>query len=169
MRLLGRVEHSVLWLPATSDAAVRNLRREADARGVAPSRLVFAPFVDSAPDHLARLRLADLFLDTLPYNAHSTASDALWAGVPVVTTLGETFAGRVAASLLNAAGLPDLVADSPSAFEELALRLAREPARLSEVKARLARNRTTHAAFDTARFTRNLEAAYRTMWERSRA
>ena len=113
--------------------------------------------------------MADLFLDTLPYNAHSTASDALWAGVPVLTTPGETFAGRVAASLLKAAGMPDLIADSPSALEALALRLARDPVALGDVKARLARNRLTHPAFDTARFTRNLEAAYRTMWERSRA
>jgi predicted O-linked N-acetylglucosamine transferase (SPINDLY family) len=169
MRLLTAGEHSVLWLPKTNDAAVRNLRREAAARRVAPSRLVFAPFVASQAEHLARLRLADLFLDTLPYNAHSTASDALWAGVPVLTTPGETFAARVAASLLRAAGLPEMIADSLSAYEQLALRLANDPAALGEMKTKLARNRARNAAFDTARFTRNLEAAYLSMHERSSA
>ena len=169
MRLLTAVEHSVLWLPMTNDSAVRNLCREAQARGVAPSRLVFAPFVESAAEHLARLKLADLFLDTLPYNAHSTASDALWAGVPVLTTAGDTFAGRVAASLLRALDLPELIADSLAAYEQLALRLAKDPAALRDLRARLARNRATSAAFDTARFTRNLESAYFSIYERARA
>ena len=169
MRLLKAVEQSVLWLPATNNAAMRNLHREAEARGVDASRLIFAPFLASADEHLARLKLADLFLDTLPYNAHSTASDALWSGVPLLTTPGETFAGRVAASLLKAVGLPEMIADSLTAYEQMALRLANDPAALREIRAKLARNRTTHSAFDTARFTRNLEAAFLSIHERSRA
>ncbi len=117
-------------------------------------------------DHLARHRLADLFLDTLPYNAHTTASDALWAGLPVITCLGETFAGRVAASLLTAAGLGDMITASLAEYEALALRLAQNKLLLGDVKARLARNRNACALFDTARFTRHVEAAYLTMWQR---
>jgi predicted O-linked N-acetylglucosamine transferase (SPINDLY family) len=168
MRLLGAVEKSVLWLPATNDAAMRNLTREAEARGVTSSRLIFAPFVASAEEHLARLKLADLFLDTLPYNAHSTASDALWAGLPVLTTPGETFAGRVAASLLKAVGLPELIAPSLQAYEQLALQLAHDRASLGEIRAKLARNRATEPAFDTARFTRDLEAVFLSIYERGR-
>jgi predicted O-linked N-acetylglucosamine transferase (SPINDLY family) len=169
MRLVTATEQSVLWLPATNDTAMRNLRREAEARGVDASRLIFAPFLAAADEHLARLKLADLFLDTLPYNAHSTASDALWAGLPVLTTPGETFAGRVAASLLKAVGLPEMIADSLPAYEQMVLRLAHDPATLHEIRAKLARNRTTCPAFDTARFTRNLEAAFLSIYERSRA
>jgi protein O-GlcNAc transferase len=169
MRLLSGVEKSVLWLPATNNAAVRNLRREAEARGISASRLIFAPFVASADEHLARLKLADLFLDTLPYNAHSTASDALWVGLPVLTTPGETFAGRVAASLLKAIGLPELIALSLQAYEQLALRLANDRNALGEIRAKLARNRTTHPAFDTAGFTRDLEAAFLSVYERGRS
>jgi predicted O-linked N-acetylglucosamine transferase (SPINDLY family) len=122
--------------------------------------LVFAPFLREGEDHLARLGLADLFLDTLPYNAHSTAVDALWAGVPVLTVQGAAFAGRVAASALNAAGLPELIAPSLEAYEALALKLAREPALVAAIKAKLDRNRATCALFDTPSYTRNLEAAY---------
>src|SRR6266436_2850115 len=117
MRLLRRLDNSVLWLSNTNETAIRNLRREAQNRGVDPSRLVFAQRVALNEDHLARHELADLFLDTLPYNAHTTASDALWAGLPVLTCLGETFAGRVAASLLNAINLPELIATTPEAYE----------------------------------------------------
>jgi predicted O-linked N-acetylglucosamine transferase (SPINDLY family) len=117
-------------------------------------------------DHLARHCLADLFLDTLPCNAHTTASDALWMGLPVLTALGTTFAGRVAASLLSAAGLPELVAPSVAAYETTALDLARNPERLALLKAKLARDRLTAPLFDTARFTRQLESAFTTMWER---
>ena len=116
-------------------------------------------------DHLARHRLADLFLDTLPYNAHTTASDALWAGLPVVTCLGNAFAGRVAASLLNAIGLPELVTHSIEDYEALALRLAKDPALLEGDRDRLATNRLTHPLFDTDRFRRHIEAAYLQMWE----
>jgi predicted O-linked N-acetylglucosamine transferase (SPINDLY family) len=165
MRLLRNIEGSVLWLLATDAAAVGNLRREAEARGVSPDRLVFAPRT-SVEDHLARHRLADLFLDTLPCNAHTTASDALWAGLPLVTCLGSTFAGRVAASLLNAIGMSELVASSPANYEALALKLARDPNALAAVKAKLLRNRETYPLFDTDLFCKNIEAAYEFMWQR---
>jgi predicted O-linked N-acetylglucosamine transferase (SPINDLY family) len=169
MRLLrNTVDGSVLWLPKMNEAAVRNLRREAVKRGVDEQRLVFAPFVAGDDDHLARLGLADLFLDTLPYNAHSTAVDALWAGVPVLTMRGDTFAGRVAASALSAAGLGELIATSHEDYEVLALKLAREPQTLSAIKSRLAHNCRTCALFDTVRYTRYLESAYAQMWQRHR-
>ena len=166
MRLLSKVEGSVLWLPEHHPSATRNLIREAGSRGIDARRLVFAPLIPSPAAHLARLRLADLFLDTLPYNAHSTANDALWAGLPVLTCLGNSFAGRVAASLLEAVGLPELITKALSSYEALALKLAREPERLIAVKAKLKRNRDTYPLFDTARFTRHLEAAFTIMWER---
>jgi protein O-GlcNAc transferase len=165
MRILAAIANSVIWLRETNPIALRNLRREAERRGIAPGRLVFAPSIEVA-DHLARQRQADLFLDTLPYNAHTTASDALWAGLPLVTCLGETFAGRVAASLLKAVGLPELITTSLNDYEALALRLARDPALLGGIKDKLLRNRDTYPLFDTARFTRHLEAAYTTMWQR---
>ena len=168
MRLLKEVDGSVLWLSPADEIAVRNLRREAEARGIDAERLIFASFVDGGERHLARLSLADLFLDTLPYNAHAGGSDALWAGVPIVSCKGTTFAGRVGASMLNAIGLPELVADSLDAYEALALRLARQPELLAGVRAKLARNRATEPLFDTRRFTRNLEAAYIAMWQRHR-
>jgi protein O-GlcNAc transferase len=145
------------------------LWREAKARGVAAERLVFAPRVPRKEDHLARLRLAGLFLDTLPHNAHATASDALWAGLPVVTCRGNTFPGRVAASLLYAIGLPELVTASLAEYEKLARMLAQDPERLAAVKAKLMRNRDTKPLFDTARFTRDLESAYTAMWQRQQA
>jgi predicted O-linked N-acetylglucosamine transferase (SPINDLY family) len=169
MRLLRGVDGSVLWLKSTNTAAMSNLRREAKARGVAPERLVFASRVPRAEDHLARLRLADLFLDTLPYNAHATACDALWAGLPVLTCTGNSFPARVGASLLHAIGLPELVTSSLAEYEELALALARNPERLAGIKAKLMRNRDTEPLFDTARFTRDLESAYTAMWERQQA
>jgi len=167
MRLLTKIEGSVLWLFERNAEAPRNLRMEAERRGVDPQRLVFAPPIN-LPDHLARHRLADVFLDTLPYNAHTTGSDALWAGVPVVTCFGPTFPGRVAASLSHAVGMPELITESLEEYESLVLRLARDPALLASIKAKLARNRDSCALFDTARFTRHIEAAYDTMWERYR-
>ncbi|MGA7965355.1 MAG: hypothetical protein WCB49_05645, partial [Gammaproteobacteria bacterium] len=164
MGLLKSVEGSVLWLLEDNADAMRNLRKEAARRGVEPERLVFAPRVD-APEHLARHRLADLFLDTLPYNAHTTASDALWAGLPLLTCLGSTFPGRVAASLLQAAGVPELIAPSLDAYQACALRLAREPDQVASLKAKLAQNRDTCPLFDSRRFTRHMEAAYTTMWQ----
>ena len=165
MRLLSRIEGSVLWLSQSNDTAVRNLRGQADARGIETSRLIFAPRVLRLDDHLARHRLADLFLDTLPFNAHTTASDALWAGLPVITQLGEAFAGRVAASLLNAIGLAELVTHSIEDYEALALRLAKHPTLLEGYRHRLATNRLTHPLFDTDRFRLHIEAAYLKMWE----
>jgi predicted O-linked N-acetylglucosamine transferase (SPINDLY family) len=165
MRLLREVDGSVLWLRADNEGAERNLRREAQARGIDPARLVFAPPVPASEDHLARHRLADLFLDTPRYNAHTTANDALWAGMPMVTQLGEAFAGRVAASLLNAIGLPELVTHTLPDYEALALRLAREPALLDLFRTRLNANRFTHALFDADRFRRSIEEAYLRMHE----
>ncbi|MEI7444916.1 MAG: tetratricopeptide repeat protein [Burkholderiales bacterium] len=168
MRILRAVPGSVLWLREGGPAATRNLRLEAERRGVDGTRLVFAPIVPNA-EHLARHRAADLVIDTLPYNAHTTASDALWAGVPVVTLLGTTFPGRVAASLLHAIGMPDLVARTPEQFEALAIALATEPRRLAEVRARLERQRASAPLYDTDRLARHLEIAYRTMAARQRA
>ncbi|MFO1395979.1 MAG: tetratricopeptide repeat protein [Burkholderiales bacterium] len=168
MRLLREVEGSVLWLLEGHPRTAGNLRREATARGVAESRLVFAPRMPVA-EHLARHRAADLFLDTLSYNAHTTASDALWAGLPVLTCLGGTFAGRVAGSLVRAAGLPELVVETMADYEALALALARDPARLATLRRRLHDQRMTCALFDSERYTRHLESAYETMVARSRA
>jgi protein O-GlcNAc transferase len=165
MRLLREVDGSVLWLRSDNEAAEWNLRREAHERGVDPARLVFAAPVPASEDHLARHRLGDLFLDTPRYNAHTTASDALWAGMPVITQLGEVFAGRVAASLLNAIGLPELVTHTLPDYEALALRLARDPALLDSFRTRLNANRLTHPLFDTDRFRRSIEAVYLQMHE----
>jgi predicted O-linked N-acetylglucosamine transferase (SPINDLY family) len=164
MRLLHQIEGSVLWLLGTNEGAVRNLRKEAQRRGIDPLRLVFARWLPPA-EHLARHRLADLFLDTLPYNAHTTASDALWVGLPVLTCRGEAFAGRVAASLLQAVGTPELIASNLEDYQTLALKLARDPALLAEIRAKLVGNRNTHSLFNTERFARHIEAAYMTMWE----
>lgn len=165
MRLLGAVEGSVLWLLAGSEASRANLRREAERHGVDPARLVFATAAPLA-DHLARHRLADLFLDTFNYNAHTTGSDALWAELPLVTKAGRGFAARVGASLLSAIGLPDLIADSDDAYFALALDLAKNRERLGEVRARLAANRLTAPLFDTVQFTRHLEAGYEAAFAR---
>ena len=143
----------------------RNLRREAGLRGISAERIVFAPRV-SPEGHLARQRLADLFLDTLPYNAHTTCSDALWAGLPVLTCMGATFPARVAASLLHAVGLPELVTHSLDEYFGRALALASSPEQLESLRTRLARNRTTYPLFATKRFCRHLELAYVTMWQR---
>jgi len=167
MRILRGTERSVLWLLEDNPVATGNLRREAEARGVAADRLVFAPRMRTE-EHLARQRRADLFLDTRPYNAHVTASDALWAGLPVLTCRGSTFAGRVATSLLNAAGVPELVTTSWDEYQRLALRLAADRDLLAAMKERLARNRDTCPLFDTDRFRRHIESAYATMHERAR-
>jgi predicted O-linked N-acetylglucosamine transferase (SPINDLY family) len=163
MRLLDRVEGSVLWLFEANQWAPDNLRREAEKRAIDPDRLVFAERLPQA-EHLARHRLADLFLDTFNVNAHTTASDALWAGLPVVTRLGRGFAARVAGSLLQAVGLPELVTTTSEDYEALALDLATDPARLSTIKARLATNRLTMPLFDSEALTRHIEAAYETVY-----
>ncbi len=167
MRLLAAVPGSVLWLRSMAHETCANLRREAAVRGVDPERVVFAPYARDMASHLARLGLADLYLDTVPYNAHSTACDALWAGVPVISCAGRSMASRTAASALNAAGLPELVTDSLEDYERRARRLAEEPGELRRLRARLAASRGSAPLFDTARHTRHLEAAYRTMHERA--
>lgn len=168
MRILLKVSASVLWLMEDNSAAAENLRKQAKIRGVCTSRLVFAKRLPH-PQHLARHRLAGLFLDTLPYNAHTTASDALWAGLPVLTCIGETFAGRVAASLLNAIGLPELVVTSPDAYEKLAIELATNPTKLHLLQAKLAANQLTTPLFDTGQFSADLEAIYTRIYARHRS
>ena len=169
MKILKTVTGSVLWLSDTNATAVSNLKKEAAATGINPDRLIFAKRLPSSADHLARHRLADLFLDTLPYNAHTTASDALWAGLPVLTQIGETFAGRVAASLLTAIGLPELITTTQKAYENLAIELATNSDKLTAIKSKLANNRLTTPLFDTRLFTRHIEAAYTAMYERLQA
>jgi len=163
MRLLGAVEGSALWLLESNPLATANLKRAAETRGVASDRLIFAGTLPN-PDHLARFAIADLFLDTLPYNAHTVASDALWGGCPVVTCAGKTFASRVAGSLLRAVGLPELVTASLEEYEALALTLARNPEQCRGVREKLRGGRLTSTLFDSARFTRHLEEAYEAMW-----
>ena len=154
----GAVDSSVLWLLDPGEMARKNLCLEAEKREVSADRLVFAPRAAPA-DHLERHRLADLFIDTLPYNAHTTASDALWAGLPVLTCSGPTFASRVAGSLLNAVGLSELITHSLEEYEALALKIARERTFLAQLRAKLSANRETYPLFDTERFTRRIEAA----------
>lgn len=168
MRILNQVEGSVLWLLEDTATAAMNLRKEAALRGVAPARLIFATRM-SLPDHLARHRLADLFIDTLPYNAHTTASDALWAGLPVLTCLGSSFAGRVAASLLNAIRLPELITATPEAYEALAIELATNRERLKDIKQKLAHNRLVTPLFDSRLFARHICKAYTEMYKRYQA
>jgi len=165
MRILEAVPGSVLWLLEENAPAVRNLRQAAEDRGTAPERVVFAPIRPLA-EHLARYALADLVLDTFPYTSHTTGSDALWAGCPMVTMLGETFASRVAASLLVNVGLDELIAKSFGQYESLALELARDRPRLSALRGHLRERRATLPLFDSPRFTRGLEAAYARMWSR---
>jgi protein O-GlcNAc transferase len=168
MRLLRQVEGSVLWLREHRAVAADNLRSEAQLRGVAPERLIFAPRAPLAADHLARQRQADLYLDTLPYNAHTTATEAIWAGLPVLACTGSSFAGRVAASVNSAVGMPELVTNSLPEYEALALKIATDPALCARLKDKLARNRQSSPLFDTARFTRHIEAAYERMWQTCR-
>ncbi len=164
MELLKEVPGSVLWLLEGNSAVAANLQRESEARGVARERLVFAAKKPMA-EHLARHRLADLFLDTFPVCAHTTASDALWAGCPLVTLAGATFIARVAGSLLRAIGLPELITTSFAEYKALALRLAHDAKMLADLRARLAANRQTSSLFDATQFARNLEKAYVQMWE----
>jgi predicted O-linked N-acetylglucosamine transferase (SPINDLY family) len=157
IQLLLDTPGSVLWLRQMDELAASSLRGALHAHGVAEERLIFAPYIKNMPDHLARLRCADLFLDTLPYNAHTSAAEALWAGVPVLSCRGSTFAGRVGASLLHALGLPELVTADLSTYRRVALELARTPARLQELRRRLCAARDSAPLFDTARYTRDFE------------
>ncbi|WP_052177682.1 tetratricopeptide repeat protein [Methylotenera sp. G11] len=168
MRILQQVAHSVLWLVGDNATTENNLRAEATHRGIDARRLVFAKRLP-LPEYLARFRVADLFLDTTPYNAGATASDALWAGLPVLTYLGETFAGRMAASLLNAIHLPELITATPQEYEAEAIALATQPGKLSEIKQKLAENRLTTPLFDTQHFCNHIEAAYTQIYERYQA
>jgi predicted O-linked N-acetylglucosamine transferase (SPINDLY family) len=168
VRILKAVEDSVLWLLQDNPTAAMNLQKEAVRRGLDPARLVFAERMDLS-EHLARHKVADLFLDTTPCNAHTTASDALWAGLPLLTCMGESFASRVAASLLNAIGLPELVTETQDQYEALAIDLAKTPDKLKNIKDKLERNRLTTPLFDTALFTKHIEAAYIQIYERYQA
>jgi predicted O-linked N-acetylglucosamine transferase (SPINDLY family) len=165
MRILRKIDGSVLWLIEDNEMAAINLTKEAVARGITPGRLVFAKRMPLSL-HLARHSFADLFLDTLPYNAHTTASDALWAGLPILTCVGDTFAGRVAASLLNGIRLPELITTTLEAYEQMAIDLATHPEKLSAFKQKLAQNRLTTPLFDTKLFTKHIEVAYTMMFER---
>lgn len=169
MQILQSVEGSVLWLGQSNSSVADNLRAEAMRRGTDPARLVFAERFASWPEHLARHRAADLFLDTRPYNAHATAVDALWAGLPVLTCIGEGFAGRVASSLLTVLGLPELIAPEPAAYRALAIDLGKNPSRLALIREKLARSKSSAPLFDSRRYTRNLESAYSSIYERSNA
>ncbi len=168
MRILGRVEHSVLWLMEEDPEASENLRKQALARGVQAHRLVFARPLPM-PEHLARYRLADLFLDTWPCNAHTTASDALWVELPVLTLPGRSFTSRVASSLLTTVGLPELIADNAAGYEDAAVSLAGNPRRMAELRRHLAAARLSTPLFDTVMYTRHLEEAFRQMYERYHA
>jgi len=163
MRILAAVPESVLWLSPSSEATYANLRREARLRGVAPERLVFAPRVGLGA-HLARLRLADLFLDTWPYNAGTTANDALLVGLPLLTCTGETLASRVAGSQLRATGVPELIAGDLAAYERRAIELARAPAELDRLRRWLERERPSSILFDIERYTRRFEEALAAAW-----
>ena len=164
MRLLSKVEGSVLWLLQSNEWAEQNLKHQAEARGVSSKRLIFADKIPQAK-HLARQQLADLFLDTFNCNAHTTTSDALWAGLPVVTKLGEGFAARVAGSLLNAIGLPELITTTEHEYEDLILELATNPTRLAEVKKKLATNRISQPLFNTELYTKHLENGYQQAYQ----
>jgi predicted O-linked N-acetylglucosamine transferase (SPINDLY family) len=165
-RILLAVEDSILWISENNQPFKANITAEFEQRGINPSRIIFAQRVDSMADHLARYSLAGLFLDTYPYNAHTTTIDALKAGVPVLTLIGQSFPSRVAASLLNAIGLPELVTTTQKEYETLAIQLASDPSRLLAIKNKLADNRLSAPLFDTPLFAKNLEAAYLKMYER---
>ncbi|EXI83866.1 MAG: putative O-linked N-acetylglucosamine transferase, SPINDLY family [Candidatus Accumulibacter sp. BA-94] len=167
--MLREIDGSCLWLSQPAETAADRLRSEAQRRGVDPPRLIFARRVESRRDHLSRLQLADLALDPFPYNSHSTGIDVLWAGVPMVALLGDTFPGRVGASLLRAAGLPELVASSPDEYCEIARALASDPQRLLQLRNRLAADRRHCPLFDMPGFVRALEDVYRRMWDDQRS
>lgn len=165
MRLLGKVDGSVLWLLRTADGVEKRLRAEAERRGVSGDRIIFSDYLDP-PLHIARFRLVDLYLDTFSVNAHTSASDALWGGLPVLTMTGRSFAARVAASLLSAVGLPEMITQTPEEYEALALDLATDPEKLSAIRQKLARNIPDAPLFDSEKTTRNIEAAYEAAYAR---
>ena len=166
MRILNRVENSVLWLFKTNDTAVKHLKREAEVRGVNSRRLVFASKLP-VEEHLKRIQLADLFLDTLPYNAHTTASDALRVGLPLLTIMGKAFSSRVAASLLKTVNLQELIASDPNEFELIAIDIAKNPKKLQQLKSKLKDSLTTSTLYNSNLFTNQIESLYKMMYERS--
>jgi predicted O-linked N-acetylglucosamine transferase (SPINDLY family) len=168
MRILKAVEGSVLWLFQDNSRAVENLKKEAEKQGITSDRLVFAERLP-LPEHLSRHSQADLFLDTFPYNAHTTASDALWTGLPVLTIMGQSFASRVSASLLNAIGLPELITSTQEEYEALAIELALNSEKLADIKLKLSNNRLTTPLFNTPLFVQNLESAYIKIYDRYQA
>jgi predicted O-linked N-acetylglucosamine transferase (SPINDLY family) len=168
-RILLQVKNSVVWISENNQSFKGNITAEFNQRGIDSSRVIFAQRQDLMADHLARYALADLFLDTCPYNAHTTALDSLKAGIPVLTLMGQSFASRVAASLLRAVGLPELIANTWEEYEALAIELAMSPQKLAQMKSRLADNRMTAPLFNTPLFTKNLETAYSKMYERYQA
>ena len=165
MNLLKKVKGSVLWLLVENSIARENLKKEAAKRNIDESRIIFAKIMPLA-DHLARHRCADLFIDTFPYTAHTTCSDALWAGLPVVTRIGNSFASRVSASLLNAIGLSELITHSEKEFENLALELANDKYKLEKLKIKLEKNKISKSLFNTEIYTKNIESSYRTIYNR---
>ena len=169
MRILKAVKGSVLWLLQDNRTTILNLLKEAQVRGIDSNRLIFVKKINPFSEHLARYQLADLFLDTLPYNAHVTASDALWAGLPVLTCIGDSFASRVAASLLNTIELPELITRTKEQYEAKAIELGNNPEKLTAIKNKLERNRLTTALFNTTKFTNYIQAAYRQMYENYQA
>jgi predicted O-linked N-acetylglucosamine transferase (SPINDLY family) len=166
MRILSKVNGSVLWLPKGDSTANNNLKKEAKKNSVDENRIIFASRLTLSEDHLNRIQLADLFLDTTPYNAHTTSSDALRMGLPVLTCIGHSFASRVAASLLNAVNLPELITTNQEEYESLAIELATHPEKLKIIKDKLASNLSTAPLYNTKLFTQNLESAYTMMYER---
>ncbi len=167
MNILRRVPEGVLWLPENNEAFQKNIRREAEQRAIDPARIYFAPRIAERMKYIARYRVAGLFLDTLPYNAHATASDALWAGAPLLTCVGKTLPGRVAAGILKALDVPELITDSLQDYEDRAVELATHPEKLSAIKAKIKSNRYTQPLFNVALYTIHLEALYREMFRRS--
>ena len=166
MRILSQVDGSVLWLSKANKTIVENLKKETENNGIDQARLIFAPRLEFIEDHLSRVKLADLFIDTLPYNAHATSSDALRMGLPVLTCVGKSFASRVAASLLNAVGLPELITTTQQEYEALAIELATNPKKLKAIKDKLTQNLPSAPLYDTPLFTKHLESAYKRMYER---
>ena len=165
MRLLKKIEKSVLWLIKDNDVAVYNLKKEAEKRGVKPDRIIFAKHIPVS-EHLARHKLADLFVDTFPYTAHTTCSDALWSGLPVITRMGQSFASRVAGSLLNAVNLKELITKTEKEYEDLILELAKNPKKLKEIKNKLKKNRLKEPLFNSKLYTKKIESAYKKVYER---
>ena len=162
--ILRAVEGSALWLLADNPFAVQNLKKEIQVRGIDPQRLVFAERMN-LPEHLARHRVADLFIDTWPYSAHTTASDALWTGLPILTLIGESFASRVAASLLSAMGLPELITTTTEQFEALAIEFGKSPQKLQTIKNKIEFNRESAPLFDTPSYTKDIESVYLNIYQ----